>query len=171
MLGMYILFLAMVWLGVAIGLVLLVTKILPERWWRDPLRALLIVALLPLPIVDDILGGIQFKRLCKENSVIHVDRATAEGRTVYLADDPLRELSGTWVPITVVQWRYVDAKTGDTVLSYNVLEAASGLFHLTSVPLTFKGYCAPGGSRGVANDLLKQLHITVIKRPATATAR
>jgi len=171
MMGLYLLFLAVVWLAVAIGLVSLLTRYLPARWRKNPLRALLILALLPLPIVDDILGGIQFKQLCKENSVIHVERATAEGRTVYLADVPLRELSGTWVPITVVEWRYVDAKTGDTVLSYNVLTAASGLFHLTSVPLTFKGYCAPGGSGRVADDLLKQLHITVIKRPTTAGPR
>ena len=171
MLGIYILFLAMVWLGVAIGLVLLVTKILPERWWRDPLRVLLILAVLPLPIVDDVFGGMQFKQLCKENSAIHVDRATAEGRTVYLADVSPRKLSGTWVPVTLTEWRYVDAKTGKTVLSYNTLTAGPGLFRLAGAPLTFKGYCAPGGSRGVANDLLKQLHITVIKRPTTAGPR
>ncbi|MDA8109954.1 MAG: hypothetical protein M0015_15185, partial [Betaproteobacteria bacterium] len=161
-------FLAVVWLTIAIGLVVLVTRKLPPRWWKAPLRALLVIAVFPLPLIDEIVGGIQFRQLCRENATIHVDQTTAAGRTVYLADVPNRQLEGTWVPVTLTEWRYVDVKTGATVISYNTLAAAPGYLHLSGAPLTFKGYCAPGGSRRTANDLLRDLHITVIERPKDA---
>ena len=77
-------------------------------------RELMVFAvLLPLPALDEIVGGRQFEKLCKENSTIQVNRATAVGRTVYSTQQPSVEIKGTWVRITLQPWRYVDATTGE----------------------------------------------------------
>ena len=94
-------------------------------------------------------GGRQFKQLCEANSTIHVDRATAAGRTVYLAETPDVEIKGTWVRVVLKPWRFVDAMTGELVVSYNTLQAQGGRFLKVSEghePLTFNGYCAPAES-------------------------
>jgi hypothetical protein len=142
---------------------------LPKRAWRFPAALLFFLALIPLPLIDEIVGKRQFEKLCRENAGIHVDRAKAAGRAVYLAEVPFVDATGTWVRVVMRPWRYVDAKTGETVVSYTTLQAAGGRFvHMLPlsegrVPLTFSGHC---GASGVVDPvkLFKELGITQIQR-------
>lgn len=170
MMGPYLLFLAAAWLAIVIGLALLVTRKVPDRWWKVPLCAVLVVAILPLPILDDIIGGIQFRQLCRENSIIHVNRAQAAGRTVFRAKPVHRVIKGTWVRVVANEWRFVDATTGETVINYNTFDAGRGFFHPTGAPLTFNGYCAPPGYAG-PKALLKKLGVTRVENPVTNVRR
>lgn len=167
--GLILLFVIGLWLVFVIWLSKTITKKLPVAWWRIPVGILVFAVLLPLPLIDEIVGGRQFEKLCKENSTIQVDRVTAVGRTVYLAQTPSVEIKGTWVRVTLQPWRYVDATTGEVVVSYNSLQAVGGRFLKVSeghVPLTFNGYCAPANRPG-SIQTFKPLGINYIEPPLT----
>lgn len=129
-------------------------------------------ALLPLPLIDEIVGGRQFEQLCKDNSTIQVDRATAAGKTVYYAPQPSVEIKGTWVRVVLKPQWFVDATTGKTVVSYNELIAVGGRFIQTlgisegGMPLTFRGTCVPSNRPG-SIETFKPFGINYIEPPAT----
>ncbi len=169
MTGILLLFVAGIWLAVVIWLSKFITKKLPETWWRIPVGIVVFAVLLPLPLVDEIVGGRQFEELCKENSTIQVDRVTAVGRTVYLADLPDVEVKGTWVRIVLQPRQFLDLTKDEVVVSYNGLIAEGGRFIRTlgisegGMPLTFKGTCKPGDLHTL-EKLFKELNITLIRR-------
>lgn len=163
--GLILLFVALVWLIASLLIAAPIARLLPSTGWRVTIGTLLFCVLVPLPLIDEIVGARQFERLCKEHSTIHVDRAKATGRTVYLADTPSVDLENTWIRITLQPWRYIDVKTGETVMSYNVLVAGRRHFLTGLGPLTFRGYCAPGGGSDPFK-LLKEIGVTRIDRSA-----
>lgn len=165
--GILLLFAIVIWLVVVILLSKFITKKLPIAWWRIPVGILVFAVLLPLPALDEIVGGRQFEKLCKENSTIQVNRATAVGKTVYLAQTPDVEIKGTWVRVVLKPWRFVDATTGEVVVSYNTLQAVGGRFLKISeghVPLTFNGSCVPDGSP-VSVETFRPFGINYIEPP------
>lgn len=170
MTGIFLMLLAVLWLVAALLLAKRVTTRLPKIWWAYVLRMILFLALLPLPLVDEIVGKRQFDTLCSENAMIQVDPAKAVGRTVYLADLPDIEIKGPWVRVVSKPWRFIDATTGETVVGYNTLQAAGGVFTRTlgifdgGVPLTFRGSCAPANPPGSAKAFAK-LGINYIEPP------
>jgi len=172
MTGLYLIFAFLIWLLLLCGLVVVATIALPKRWWRALIRLGLIAALSPLPLVDEMVGKKQFEQLCKDNSTIQVDRATAAGKTVYLAKMPDVEIKGTWVRVVLKPWRYVDAKTGEPVVSYNTLIAEGGRFIQTlgisegGMPLTFRGTCVPANRPG-SIETFKPFGINYIEPPTT----
>jgi hypothetical protein len=169
MTGILLLLVAGFWLIAAYWLAKLITRILPSSGWRVLVGALIFLALLPLPLMDEIVGKRQFEQLCQENSTILVDRAKAAGKTVYLADLPDSDVKGTWVRVVVQPWNFLDAKTGEVVIRYNTLQAVGGWFIRTlgisegNVPLTFEGHCKPDGLVNPAK-LLKELGAIQIQR-------
>jgi hypothetical protein len=170
MTGIYLLFATTIWLSVVIWLSKVSTEKLPKPTWRVPIAVMVFAVLLPLPLIDEIVGGGQFEQLCKENATIQVDRAAAIGKTVYLAKTPDVEIKGTWVRIVLQPRRFVDATTGETVVSFNDFIAVGGRFIQTlgisegGVPLTFKGWCQPG-DQYTLERLFRELQITLVHRP------
>lgn len=168
MTGIFLLFVAGIWLGIVIFLAKAIAKKMPEKWWRIPLSVLAFLALLPLPLVDEIVGGMQFANLCKQSATIQVDREKAKGRTVFYDPQSSVNFNGTWLPIAMQPWKFVDAKTGETILSYNTLIAGGGRFIRMlgisegGMPLTFSGTCGPKEN---IKDLIKSLEITALDRP------
>jgi hypothetical protein len=171
MTGLLLLGMAVVWLAVAAFIAVLVFRNLPKRPWRIPFALALFLLLIPLPLIDELVGERQFEQLCKVNSAIQIDRTKAARKTIYLADTPDSEVKGTWVRVVMQPRRFVDAATGEPVVSYYRLTAAGGLFvhafRLSEgrVPLSFKGWCEPGDQHTLKN-LFKELEITLIRRPA-----
>ena len=88
---------------------------------------LVFAVLLPLPLIDEIVGRQQFEQLCKVNSTIQVDRETAGERTVYFVHQPDTEIKGTWVRIVLQPALFVDATTSKPVIRFNDLIAEGGV--------------------------------------------
>ncbi len=171
MTGILLLFVAGIWLAIVIWLSKFITKKLPEMWWRTPVGIVVFAVLLPLPLVDEIVGGRQFEQLCKDNSTIQVDRVTAVGKTVYFDPQPDVEIKGTWVRVVLKPQRFVDATTGEPVVSYNELTARGGRFIRVlgisqGMPLTFKGSCVPENRPG-SIETFKPFGINYIEPPIT----
>lgn len=171
MTGLLLFGVAVLWLAVAGSIAAFVFRKLPGQIWRAPISALLFLALVPLPLIDEIVGKIQFEQLCRENSTIQVDRAKAAGKTVYLVVQPSVEVPGTWVRVVLQPWRFVDLNSGETIVSYNTLQAVGGVFIRTlgisegGVPLLFKGSCAPV-NRPASVQTFKELGINYVEQSA-----
>ncbi len=172
MTGIYLLVVAMGWLAFVAWLSVFSTKKLPLSTWRVPVALAIFAVALPLPLVDELVGKRQFEQLCAENSTVHVDRATAVGRTVYFVPQPNVEVKGTWVRIVLQPRRYIDATTGEVIVSYNELIASGG--HLIralgvsegGMPLLFRGTCVPA-NRPASTKTFEPYGIRYIEPPAT----
>lgn len=169
MTGLFLIPVAIVWLLLALAVTGWVARRFNGRAMKVASCVLSFPLLLAAPLIDELVGRGEFEQLCKDNSTIQVDRSTAGGRTVYLAKTSDVELNGTWVHVVLKPWRFVDARTGETVVSYKTLNAGGGwlIRHLGisegGVPLTFKGYCDPGGVVD-PHKLFSEIGITQIQR-------
>lgn len=139
---------------------------MPKPPWRQVVKVLLFALLLPLPLIDEIVGGRQFAKLCEAN-VVRINKDTARGRTVYLErSNGQIAVAGTWLKIWQLPFRYVDASTGDMVASFDHFRAEGGHlfpgFDSGPDPLTFKGEC----HQLIAFDSIsKEIGLKEIERP------
>ena len=166
--GLYLLFVAAVWLALTLATAYAITSRIKDAVLRVVAMLALIGLLLPLPLVDELVGKRQFEQLCKDNSTIQVDRATAVGKTVYFVPQPAVEVKGTWVRVVLKPQKFVDVVTGEIVVSYNELMASGGRLSRAlaiseaGVPLTFIGTCALNEN---PRALLKSLNVSAMDRP------
>ncbi len=172
MTGIYLLFVTLIWGAVVFWLSKTLTKKLPIATWRIPVAVVIFASLLPLPLIDEIIGGMQFEQLCKDNSEIQVDKFAVQGKTIYFNPQPYIEIKGTWVKVVSQPHQFVDSKTGKQVINYNTLLATGGKFIKAlgisegGMPLTFYGNCAPNEN---IRNLFKTLDLTVMDRPQENT--
>jgi hypothetical protein len=171
MAGLSLLFALFFWFFFLNWITKLCTKFISAEFRRLLMRCLLFIGLLPLPIADEIIGQWQFDQVCKDNSKIYVNRAIARGKNVYLADLPDVHIKGAMVPMRLQPWRFLDVKTNEPVVSYNILFATGGQFVRTfrisegNLPLTFKASCEPGGQVDTIK-LFRDLGVTQVQRSA-----
>ncbi|MGB9151376.1 MAG: hypothetical protein WCB36_14150 [Burkholderiales bacterium] len=152
------------WLMAAIVMGAKIGDKLNPPWLRTPAALLLMAILIPLPVVDEIIGGWQFRALCDKYAVQYIDEKNARDRkVVYVPRGNDQYAEGTAVRIRIDPWVYQDAETGKTLVSYHSIEAKGGWFirslgiSETSSPLIFNGYCAPDNQ----DDFKKKFNITV----------
>jgi hypothetical protein len=169
--GLLLLGVLATWFIISVFLVAFITKRLSGRWWANLLRVLIFIILLVLPLGDEIIGGYQFRELCREEAVVEVDREQATGKTVFLANSEYQRVPDTWVPVNRQRWRYLDAHTQKVLVSFSVLQAKGGLLirslgiSETNAPLTFKGYCAPLNETSIFRELnIKKINKSELQR-------
>jgi energy-coupling factor transporter transmembrane protein EcfT len=164
MTGLLLIFAAVIWLVIALFIIAFIASKIPGRALSLVISIPLFIVLLPMPIMDEIIGGRQFEQLCKENSAVKVNRTTAVGKIVYYVPQPNVEIKGTWVRVVMQPSQFVDATTGELVFSYNTLLATGGRFIRAlgisegNMPLTFNGSCGPEDTK----NLVKSLAITTL---------
>lgn len=160
MTGLLLMLVGIVWIVIVSFLVRFKADfILPKPPWRKVAQVGLFAVLLPLPLIDEIVGGWQFARLCEAN-VVRVNMDTARGRRVYEEKVSVSTpVPGTWVNVKKLPFRFLDATTGEVVVSFNQFHAEGGRlfpgFDSGHEPLTFKGECHPTGTfdKGFAANL------------------
>lgn len=167
MTGLFLLVVLGIWLAIVRWLVKLVSTRLPETWWRMPARVLLFMALLPLPVADEIVGKIQFEQLCKEKAVITIDAANTQGKTVWFGGSERAQIRLGTIEIMQARRNYVDAKTQEPFYHYYRLEATGGwLIRALRIsegnnPLLFRALCQPENLETID----AKLGLTRINRP------
>ena len=165
-----LLFLAVVALWIYI-LKWLVNKIgirLPDRPWRLFAKLIIFVLLLPLPLIDEFVGGWQFAQLCKQHDTIQLDREKVRGTTIYFVPTESVEVKNMWLPVRHQAWPHIDQRTGAIAMQYDSFHATGGWFIRTlsisegNVPLLFSDSCYPKENPVV---LMKSLNVTTLDRP------
>ncbi|MES2483696.1 MAG: hypothetical protein V4609_17050 [Pseudomonadota bacterium] len=114
---------------------------------RIELKALVFVALLPLPVIDELIAKPQFDQLCAQRAVPAVNAAELRGRPVYLTEIPPEPVPGLLVPVQVSKRVYADERTRQPLLTFSVLSAQGGklarALGIGGTPITFDGHCGP----------------------------
>ena len=155
-----------VWIGQTLG------NFSPDRPWRPAIQFLIVGAIIPLPLIDEIVGGWQFSQLCKQHDSIYLNRETARGKTVYFAKSQKLAIGGMWVPVVQKPKHFLDVATNEPVLAYERFDATGGVFIRSlgisegNAPLTFPSSCEPGGLVQY-NAIFRDLDIKVVERETT----
>jgi hypothetical protein len=160
MTGLLLLFVMSLWIGFAIWLSVLVARGI--KWkWRLLVAILFFFVVLPLPLVDEIIGRAQFRSLCAKDAMeFRVKVEKPEGRVTRYSSDPLRaKVPGALVPITRTVKRFTDTRTSEVVVEHTVYEAGGGFLiralgiSNSDSPLLFNSTCSPTNKRGEAANL------------------
>ncbi|TFZ03205.1 hypothetical protein [Ramlibacter rhizophilus] len=148
MTGFFVWSLALGWAAACAWLAHRIGDAFIESPLRLELKIVMFLALLPVPVIDELLAKPQFDQLCatKANVSLHADRL--RGRTAYETDVPPELLEGTLVPMHLHRRIYLDAGSHRPLLSVAYIQASGGklvgaLQPGQRRPLTFKGWCAP----------------------------
>ncbi|MEY2619971.1 MAG: hypothetical protein RL522_2973 [Pseudomonadota bacterium] len=117
----------------------------PLTLWT--LKALVLVVLLPLPMLDELVAQSQFKALCHDPLAVRVQPgAPARLGVRHSVSDP-EPVQGVLVPVTRQAHHYADMATQQVRVSFFTFQAAGGKFArmagLPDIPLTFNGFCGP----------------------------
>ncbi|MBN8476772.1 hypothetical protein [Sulfuritalea sp.] len=132
------------WGAVAFLMAKRVTRLVQSRILGLGLGALAFVLMIVLPVVDEIVGGYQFRALCRQNAVLRIDAEKAKGRKVRVVFEPLNEvLPGNAIAIFHSHKSYRDVVTNEEIASNEWYLAKGGWFirllgvSETNDPITF----------------------------------
>ncbi|GKS84258.1 hypothetical protein AVMA1855_08920 [Acidovorax sp. SUPP1855] len=158
--------LVVLWLFILKWIVEKIARWLPDRPWRVWVKWLIFAFLMPLPLIDEIVGGWQFARLCKAN-VVHVNSGFPRGQQVYEVVTPSMQVGGTFVSVRKLEFRFLDVATGKVVVSFDQFHAEGGRlfpgFDSGHEPLTFKGECHPNGV--FDKNFIESIGFIEVKKP------
>ena len=117
------------------------------------------------PVMDEIIGGFQFRALCTPENLLIYDADKVRGKTVRFKDLPDYSITNKIIPIQVVQNQWIDTATNETLITRKIFYASGGWlsrfvgFPQGSPPYTFNGKC----SSKKYYPLFKKLNITKIE--------
>jgi hypothetical protein len=152
MIGLLFFGLVGLWIWAALKLSRWIGERVAGGRWRKPIAVVCFVALLVLPLADEIIGGFQFRALCDKDAKLafYVDPASLKGKTVRAVADPLnQQVEGLLVKVLRSHSRYYDLSDGKELLSYTEYAARGGVLIRTLTgdasfaPMTFKSSCSP----------------------------
>jgi hypothetical protein len=110
---------------------------------RTALMVTIIAVLMALPLIDEIIGGFQFRALCAEGAVLKIDAEKIRGKAVEAKIKPANEsMRGTAIPIYHTRVAFFSTATSEVLASYETYVAKGGWFiralgiSETSAPLT-----------------------------------
>jgi hypothetical protein len=104
-------------------------------------------------VIDELIGGVQFRALCEQGAHLKIDAEKIKGKNVRLAIEPSWEhVQGTALPIAFSHYSYRDAATNEEYASYSIYRIKGGWFiRLLGIsegnaPLTIASTeCSPDG--------------------------
>ena len=150
------------WLAVAVGIAKRMTATVKNFPLRTALMTSLVAVLLALPVADEIIGGFQFRALCKENAVLKIDAKKIKDKTIRVVPEPTEgssDAEGVAIRIYYYRLSYRDTETGEELASYSTYTARSGwlvrLFSTSSgfPPLTIHpSTCSPPNEGGLPKE-------------------
>lgn len=111
---------ACVWVANKLG------NLIPHLAWRAAVKALIFIALLASPFVDEVIGKYKFEALCKANGIEGADVARARGKNVKVDYSERRYVEGTIMPILESDVVFRDADNGEVLIRHKNYYAMGG---------------------------------------------
>jgi hypothetical protein len=127
MTGIFLLMVVGLWLSASFAVAIWLLRQLQPRPWRWLIALAVFVAMLVAPVADEIVGGAQFRAMCAREAVLTIDAAKVRGRTVKRIGAESYP-TGTVLRIRRVQYRLIDADTGEEMGNYATLSVWGGWF-------------------------------------------
>lgn len=107
------------------------------------------------PVLDEVIGAIQFTYICDTRAVLHINEAKIAGKRVYVEINPSHKRMNTAIPIYRTKQVYRDELTHEVLASFERFEARGGwLIRMLGIsesnsPIIIpQPYCSP--EKGVA---------------------
>jgi hypothetical protein len=154
MTGLLLIAIAMGWFWVVMEVCGWVGRRVKSKW-VTPATALTFLILVPLPVIDEIVGGLQFSALCEKNAVLWVDAGNAKGKTVRLEITPKggdEKIEGTALRILRSHYSYRVVDSNEEIARYETytvrggwLIRALGISNSDAPLTTGRSACAPEG--------------------------
>ena len=136
-----------VWGFIAVKLAGLLTSRVESPRKKSWLYPLVLILIFVAPIMDEIIGGFQFRALCKPENILIYDEDKLKGRSVRPRIIQLKTINKV-IPIVVTTGQWQDFETGELLVTYKRLRAKGGWlsrligFPQGSPPYTFDGSCS-----------------------------
>lgn len=108
----------------------LIIRRVSNRRLAKGLQIVLTVFLMSLLVVDELIGGYQFRQLCEQNAVLKIDPEKAKGRSVRVARATEKSdlLANTAIPIYSTPISLVDTQTEEEIATTRWNSAKGGWF-------------------------------------------
>ncbi len=127
MAGLIFIALLIGWFFVARWLARKITVHIANKALRWLSTALLVIVFMALPVLDEIIGGFQFRELCKQNAVLKIDAERIKGKTIQMITLPLNQvIPNTAIKISHSQTRYLDVMTNEELANSRRYEVFGG---------------------------------------------
>lgn len=159
MIGLFALLFFVLWGFIAYKIPEFLTKKMKTEKYRKITIPVLGVLIFFVPVVDEIIGGFQFRELCSEKVELIVDEKRAKGRVVVAQPIQYVSIDDYFVPISLEYFSYKDRITDEVLVSWISLRTDGGwlsrsLNILSSKkPYTFNGVCTPKKIKTILSDL------------------
>lgn len=159
--GLLLIGIAVIWAIVALLLATYAAGRVKTKGVGITIWILVFAVLLPLPLIDEIVGGFQFRALCREGAVMRYESEALKGSLLTIKKEassldrmydspPAKDLTGVAIPIRETTFEfYVQGKSAP-VLTYKTYSAKGGwLIRALGIsqsdsPLTMpSGFCGP----------------------------
>jgi hypothetical protein len=137
MTGLLLIGFVIVWMAIAFALARAFTRGIMAGVRRAVVGFFVFALLLPLPVVDEIIGGFQLRALCREGAVALYDEEKLRGRTVRMRLEPNPDVPSVMqtptrrvaalIPIEERTIDYLDIESGQVLLSYKAFTAKGGV--------------------------------------------
>jgi hypothetical protein len=167
MTGILLIGVLLIWLVIALFIAYAILGFLPKRWWSGLVATGLFFALLPLPLIDEILAKPRFEELCRNVATVQVHTLSTQERKVNLKDRELKKFDSYGLQIQQERMNYSDITTGELVFSHTGVLVRGGFLirtlgiSETNSPVLFDKYCGPKNSQ----TFLKDLGVTIVDTP------
>lgn len=146
--GLILLFIIVLWVIAVKKLTTFLSGWIPAYKYSSMLKVLLFVFLLVMPFMDEIIGGFQFRALCKAEAVAAYDEAKVRGKTVKYKSREVIHYTNTILPTHKQVWIHiVDGSEKDSITIADLHSDGGWLsrwidFNGVHQPYTFDGNCS-----------------------------
>ena len=143
-----LLFIIWLWVMVVKKLTAFFSQWIPENRFSKVLNVLLFALLLVMPFMDEIVGGFQFRALCKAEAVATYDEDKVRGKTVKYKSGEVTHYTNTILPTYKQVWIHVvDGSEKDSITIVDLHSDGGWLrrwinFNSVDSPITFDGVCS-----------------------------
>lgn len=166
MIGLIALVILMFWIFIVNKISKKLTQLITLEKIKRFARPILFVFVFCAPVIDEIIGGFQFRYLCYKDSMPFVNEEKARGKTL-VEDSSNIELEKYFIPIKKYNFLFRDIDTNEVAVSWIYYRAHGGWlaraidFGSSHAPFIFNGSCQPVYS---GSAIVKDLNIILLSK-------
>lgn len=100
------------------------------------------IILLSAPVMDEIIGGFQFRALCSPENLLVYDAGRVRGAALQYKETPNYHITNKVIPIHVTHSQWVAPESGEVLIDHKIIYAKAGfVLGLTGWTDSFNGHC------------------------------
>jgi hypothetical protein len=122
---------------------------LPKNGWGRLADIAICILFMLIPMVDEVVGGFQFRALCNALPPLQIDAAKAKGRVARVKYTVVENVVSIAIPLETVHYIFYDTKTNEEFLKFTSYSVKAGfltrfLYFGNQRPLMIDPYsCSP----------------------------